>query len=255
MNTVIITGATSCAGLAVSAALIRQGYRVVGVGRTKESCEAAREKLLLEAPGADICFYCGDMMQQREVHRLADELSAHLMRHCEGRLHALINLAGCRRNWYTTTEEGYEQQFSLNHLAGFLLTYRLFPFLKKGNGRVVLTSENPGGTVKMNWMDIMYKKKYKPLAAFRQSRLCGMLFAYAFNIRFAKDGVRACVVPAETAAKDALELCGRESTAKGLYDVLCLRRKYGSAVCRADAERLFSLSERLCDIEYGVYAT
>ncbi len=35
--------------------------------------------------------------------------------------------------------EEYEQQFALNYLAGFLLTYRLLPLLKKANGRVIMT--------------------------------------------------------------------------------------------------------------------
>ena len=33
-----------------------------------------------------------------------------------------------------TTEDGYEQQFALNHLAGFLLTYKLLPYLLKEGG-------------------------------------------------------------------------------------------------------------------------
>ena len=70
-------------------------------------------------------------MQQREVIRISEEITSYLNDKCDGKLYALINNAGCVRSWYMTTEEGYEQQFALNHLAGFLLTYKLLPALIK----------------------------------------------------------------------------------------------------------------------------
>ena len=42
-------------------------------------------------------------------------------KNCDGKLYALLNNAGCARGYYMTTEDGYEQQFALNYLAGFLL--------------------------------------------------------------------------------------------------------------------------------------
>jgi len=284
MRTVIITGATSGIGFAVARALAKLGYHVIGVGRTIENCEAARDKLLSEIPGARIDFFYGDMMQQREVHRLADDLSAHLDRFCGGRLQALINNAGCVRSWYTTSEEGYEQQFSLNHLSGFLLTYRLFPYLKRCNGRMLLTSSSSHKMMKMNWKDIMFKNRYYPLMAYKQSKLCNMLFAYAFNTRFAKEGVRAYAVDpglvnteignkqtgglvnfvwrlrkahgvsADTPAQTYVYLCEQQPGADGLYYYHCRKQKYGWQVNEANAERLFKMSEQLCSIEYEVNA-
>jgi NAD(P)-dependent dehydrogenase (short-subunit alcohol dehydrogenase family) len=116
-------------------------------------------------------------MQQREVVRVADEINQYLNEKCNGELYALINNAGCVRSWYMTTDEGYEQQFALNHLAGFLLTYKLLPALKKAQGRVIMTGSESHKGIKVNWDNIMLLRRYNPLTAYKQSKLCNILFA------------------------------------------------------------------------------
>ena len=90
-----------------------------------------------------------------------------------------------------TTGEGYEQQFALNHLSGFLLTHELLNNLVKGGGSVLITSSGSHKMMKVNWRDIMFQKHYHPLYAYKQSKLCNMLFAYSLNDRFLSHGIRA----------------------------------------------------------------
>ena len=73
MRTVIISGATSGIGLAVARALLAEDWRVIGIGSTPQSCAAALGSLT-EYQKDHALFFSGDMMQQREVNRLADEL-------------------------------------------------------------------------------------------------------------------------------------------------------------------------------------
>ena len=54
-------------------------------------------------------------------------------------------------------------------------------------------------------------------------------------------------VPAETYAF----LCDPANTPEGLYYHLCRERAYSRQVTDQNADRLFSLSERLCGVSYG----
>jgi len=277
---VVVTGATSGIGLEVMRLLAREGHLVFGVGRSAEHCARAREDILASDPGARIEFFAADLMQQDEVLRVAGEMTRRLHETCGGALHALVNNAGCVRGWYMTTAEGYEQQFALNHLAGFLLTHALLPCLSKAGGRVVMTGSQSHRGVRVRWNDVMLRRGYNPLTAYKQSKLCNLLFANGLNDRLAASGVRAYVVdpglvntdignknagglvglvwtlrkrrgaapcvPAKTYAF----LCGQTPAPEGLYYHLCERRSCGTQVTRENAEKLFALSERLCGVKY-----
>lgn len=280
MKTIVITGATSGIGLETARILTRQGCFVIGIGHCKENCERAEENILSENPGAKITYFLADLMQQREVLRVAKEITAFLNTSCNGELYALINNAGCVRSWYMTTDEGYEQQFALNFLAGFLLTYELLPFLQKAGGRIMMTGSESHKGIKVHWDDVMLRRGYNPLTAYKQSKLCNILFAKGLNDRYAESGIRAYVVdpglvntdignkktgglvnfiwtlrkrhgvsptvPAET----YVFLCDQEVAPKGLYYYLCKENIYSKQVTSENADRLFELSERLCGIHY-----
>lgn len=275
---VVVTGATSGIGLAVCGLLLGNGYSVLAVGRCAEHCTGARDALLKKRPNADLAFFSGDLMQQRDVLRVAAEIAAYLDEHCGGCLWGLVNNAGCVRSWYMTTDEGYEQQFALNHLAGFLLTYKLLPYLKNAGGRVLFTSSQSHKHMRMRWHDPMFQKRYHALLAYKQSKLCNLLTAFALNERFQSDGVAAyCVdpglvdtgigskktgwfvdfvwklrrsggAPPETAAKTYGYLLSKIGPPEGLYFGDCRPEPYSAEVNRANADRLYALSEALCGL-------
>ncbi|NLA85343.1 MAG: SDR family NAD(P)-dependent oxidoreductase [Clostridiales bacterium] len=281
MNTVVITGASSGIGLETALLLTQKGYNVLGIGRSEINCNRAKEWILSKNPDANITFYLADLMQQGEITRAADEINEYLNEKCNGKLYALINNAGCVRSWYMTTNEGYEQQFALNHLAGFLLTYKLMPALLKAGGRVIMTGSQSHKGIKINWDNIMLQKRYNPLTAYKQSKLCNMLFAKGLNDRFAIHGIRAYVVdpglvktdignketgalvnfiwslrkrhgvPPSVPAETYAFLCDKKNAPEGLYYCLCKEKKYSRQVTSENADRLFKLSERLCGVHYG----
>ena len=280
MKTIVITGATSGIGLETARILARQGYFIMGIGHSVENCKRAEESILSDNPNAKIAYFTADLMQQREVLQAATTITKYLDENCNGELYALINNAGCVRSWYMTTEEGYEQQFALNYLAGFLLTYELLPSLLRANGRVMITGSESHKGIKVHWDDVMLRRGYNPLTAYKQSKLCNILFAKGLNDRYAQSGVHAYVVdpglvntdignkktgglvscvwalrkrygvspsvPAETYAF----LCGQEGAPKGLYYYLCKEKTYSKHVTGENSDRLFALSERLCGIHY-----
>lgn len=280
MNTILITGATSGIGLASALELAKNNFNIMGIGRDPTRCERAKKEIESRFPNRTVTFFTADLMQQREVNRVCEEISNHIEQHCEGRLFALINNAGCARSWYTTTEEGYEQLFALNHLAGFLLTYRLLPYLLKANGRVIMTGSESHKHMQIRWNDVMFQSRYHPLWAYKQSKLCNILFAKALNDRFAWQGLHAYTVdpglvcteigckntggivslvwsrrkrhgvsPAVPAQTYAF-LCAQEPAPEGLYYHLCKPERYSAQVDWKNSERLFRLSETLCGIHY-----
>ena len=282
MKTIIITGAISGIGLETARVLTSKGFFVIGLGRSEANCRRAREDVLEGNPSGHITFFCADLMQQRDVLRVTDELADFLTEHNNGELYALINNAGCVRSWYTTTDEGYEQQFALNHLAGFLVTHRLLGYLRRGHGRVLMTSSESHKGIQVRWDDVMLREGYNPLRAYMQSKLCNILFARGLNDRFARQGMRAYVVdpglvntdignkatgslvnlfwalrkrhgvsPQVPAATYAF-LCEQAPAPAGLYYHLCREQTYSREVTRANADRLWALSERLCGIAYDM---
>lgn len=280
MKTIIITGATSGIGLATARLLAQGGYTVLGVGRSRDKCRWAEEDILRRNPEAKIQFFVADLLQLHEVSRVAEELTLYLNEYCGGELHALVNNAGCVRSWYMTTDEGYEHQFALNHLAGFALTHALLPLIWRRRGRVIMMGSKSHKGIRMRWQDPMLCRGYNPLRAYKQSKLCNILFAQGFNERFAGYGLRAYVVdpglvrteignketgglvdlvwtlrkrfgvsaavPAETVAY----LCNQEEPPPGLYYYLRKERRYSRQVTAENADKLFALSEGLCGIQY-----
>lgn len=281
MKTVVVTGATDGIGFAVCEVFIQNCYRVIGVGRCAERCAAAQKSLLERYPQADIVFFYGDMMQQRSVRRVASEITGYLDGHGAGKLDALVNNAGCMRSWYATTEEGYEQQFALNYLSGFLLTHLLLPYLQKAQGCILFTSSGSHKMMNMHWKDIMYERRYRPLRAYKQSKLANMLLAFALKTRYAKMGIHVYgvdpglvrtdignkdtgglvnwvwtlrkgkgVAPSVTAQTYRM-LCEQQPAPQGLYYKFCRQERYSRQVNAQNADKLFALSEKLCGINFG----
>ena len=127
----------------------------------------------------------------------------------------------------------------------------------------------------------MLSHRYNPLTAYKQSKLCNILFAKGLNDRYASTGIRAYVVDPglvntdignkETGglvnliwmlrkmhgvsptipAKTYGYLCEQETAPDGLYYYLCKEKIYSKQVTSKNANRLFELSERLCGIYFG----
>lgn len=280
MRTIVVTGATSGIGYAVCSELAGYKYNIIGVGRNDARCENAAEQLKQEHPGVHIKFFCGDLSSQSQVAKAGSEIREYIEDNCNGELFALINNAGCVRSYYMTTEDGYEQQFAVNHLAGFLLTYILMPCLAGNNGIVLITSSASHKMMKMHWNDIMFKKRYNPLLVYKQSKLANMLFVYGLNDRFSDYGIRAygidpglvrtdigfketngivrlvwrlrqkSGISPQVPAKTYSFLCNGNSPQTGLYYRSSKEERYSRYVNKENADRLWTLSEQLCDIKF-----
>ncbi len=272
MKTVVVTGATSGIGFAVCRELLHAGFRVLGIGRSKSRCDDALKSLGVHSE--HMTFFCADLVSLQDVKRVGREIGIYLDSCANGELFALINNAGGVRSYYTTTKEGYEQQFTLNHLSSFLLTHCLFPNLQRGEGRVLFTSSNSHKGMKIHWDDIMFSKRYNPLLAYKQSKLCNVLFAYSLKSYLPAYAVDPGLVKTEIGHKETSGLVNlfwsfrmrggvapsipaktywylltQENPEEGLYYYLCEEKKHSIEVNRENADRLFALSQKLCGIK------
>jgi NAD(P)-dependent dehydrogenase (short-subunit alcohol dehydrogenase family) len=174
-KTAIVTGATSGIGLCTARLLVGKGYAVIGVGRSEERCAAAAEGIAA-ATGAKPAYVVGDLSTTGGCREIARAATAILKAH-GGRLDLLLHVAGTVSSWHASTAEGYELQFAVNHLAPFLLTHLLLPSLMKAEeGRVLVVSSESHRHARIRWEDPMMRTRYGILAAYKQSKLCNVLF-------------------------------------------------------------------------------
>lgn len=278
-KTIVITGATSGIGLAVAKELAKLGYNIIGIGHSEDKCKSAKEEIISSIPNAHIMFYYGDLMQVQEIMRIAELIRTNLEENSDNKLYALINNAGCARSRYTTTDEGFEQLFALNYLAAFLLTQQLFKQLINANGRIIMTGSEAHNRTKVNWNDIMLTNRYRPLFAYKQSKLCITLLAQALNNKYSQYGIHAytvdpglvytdignktgwlvglvwnfrklSAVQPDIPAKTYAYICEAEKPLTEMYYYLCKPQKLSKEVNDANAEKLFALSEQLCGVKY-----
>lgn len=91
---------------------------------------------------------------------------------------------------YTLTEDGFELQFGVNHLAHFLMTNLLLNnnLINENGGRVVVVSSMGHYGGQINYDDLNWTKGYKQWYAYFQSKLANVLFARELNKRMQAQG-------------------------------------------------------------------
>jgi len=181
---VVITGASSGIGLETARVLIRENMHVVGLGRSSEKCDQARDYITHKCPQKKeaLHFIIADLSSQREVKHAAGLIRDHLKALGRPQLDVLINNAGTVASHRIETIDGFELQWAVNYLAPFLLTHQLFSLLNQGHDARILTvsSESHRGA-RIHWKDPNFHTGYNPLRSYKQSKLANVLFTKHFN--------------------------------------------------------------------------
>ncbi len=273
---IIVTGATSGIGLAAVKVLVKSGAFVIGVGRSEERNQQAKDSVLALHPQGKLQYLLADLSSQGQVRALAKEI-IHLLKK-DGTLFidALVNNAGVYLEKKHMTEDGVEKTFTVNHLAPFLLTHELLPLLENADGRVLTVSSYSHYTTPLCLNRIADPWPYIGLLAYKRSKLCNVLFSYELNRRYenitgfsvdpglvntaiaskGSNGISHWVwrirrkqgTTAEVPARTILYLCGEEDIPleQGYYFKDCKPKTPSRNARRPDlASRLWSLSSRL----------
>ena len=184
-QTVIVTGANSGLGYEATRAFARAGAGVVMACRSVDRGEAAAAEIGREIPGADLSVRELDLASLSSVRAFADGF--------DGDLHVLCNNAGVMALPRSETADGFETQFGVNHLGHFALTGLLFDRLRAtaatdGEVRVVTHASGLHERGEIDFDDLQGEHDYDPWAAYAQSKLANVLFAYELDRRLGDMG-------------------------------------------------------------------
>jgi NAD(P)-dependent dehydrogenase (short-subunit alcohol dehydrogenase family) len=191
-KTCVVTGANSGIGLEIARGLAVEGCRVLMVARDQRRGEEARSDVVATTKNDEVELHLCDLSSQHQVRRLAERI----LDRCE-RLDVLVNNAGLTLGRRTSTEDGIETTFAINHLAPFLLTNLLWDRLKQSAPSRVITvaSEAHRGAV-IDFEDPGGERRYSGWRAYQQSKLANILFSRELARRSRGSGVTAtCLHP------------------------------------------------------------
>ena len=173
---VLVTGATDGLGRGVAERLAADGASVHLHGRNADRLDAARQEIAATTGSDRLHIHLADLASLDDVRRLADEVQE-----STDRLDVLVNNAGIGSGRPDSTErqesrDGYELRFAVNYLAGFLLTVRLLPLLRRSApARVVMVSSL--GQAPVDFDDVMLEEDYDGTRAYCQSKLAQVSLA------------------------------------------------------------------------------
>ena len=176
----MLTGASDGIGAAAARRLVRDGHRVVLIGRSPQKTRRIGEEL-------DSPFFIADFADLSQVRRLAEQLR---MQH--PRIDVLVNNAGGIFGDRTPTVDGFEKTFQVNHLAPFLLTNLLMPDLIASGASVITTSSAAARLFgRLDLDDLEGTRRVSASRAYGDSKLANILFTKELHRRFHGEGISA----------------------------------------------------------------
>ena len=171
----IVTGANSGLGYETARALAQHGASVIMACRNLEKANTAAEQIRALDPAGSVRVMQLDLNDLDSVRSFADEFKASYER-----LDLLINNAGIMVPPQGETEQGFETQFGVNHLAHFALTAQLIDLLEAAPGaRIVSVSSSAHRFGQLDFDDLNWQQRgYNAWQAYGQSKLANLLFIY-----------------------------------------------------------------------------
>ncbi|WP_239309659.1 MULTISPECIES: SDR family NAD(P)-dependent oxidoreductase [unclassified Frankia] len=185
---VVLTGATAGIGRSLATRLAAEGYRLFAVGRDPSKAAALRSELAGSGAAAETIV--ADLAAPSGWDAVTERVSA-------GTEHIdiLIHNAGVLVPRHILTDEGWELNLAVHHLAPFALTARLWPLLVAGRPpgagpqdakpRVLCVNSaghhtSLGGHIepRFDFTDPHHMRGYDPFLAYSRSKLANLYFVY-----------------------------------------------------------------------------
>jgi NAD(P)-dependent dehydrogenase (short-subunit alcohol dehydrogenase family) len=191
---IIVTGANSGLGFEAAREFARKGAQTILACRNIERAQRALGQIQAEIPNATAEIMEIDLASLASVRQFAEAFRSKY-----DRLDVLLNNAGIMMAPYSTTEDGFEHQFGVNHLGHFALTGPLIDLLLKTPGSRVVNVSSTGHRIgRMDFGNLMYQEHdgYSPMRAYGRSKLANLLFTYELQRRFESAGADTIAVAA-----------------------------------------------------------
>ncbi|ROO62394.1 NAD(P)-dependent dehydrogenase (short-subunit alcohol dehydrogenase family) [Micromonospora sp. Llam0] len=181
----VVTGANTGIGFDTARMLAAKGAHVVLTYRDKGKGEAALDRIRAGQPPGTVTGAELDLADLDSVTAFADAYRA-----AHDRLDLLINNAGVMAPPLERTRQGFELQIGTNHLGHFALTGELLPLLDAAPAaRVVTVSSLAHWTGGIDLDDLNWRqRRYRPWAAYGQSKLANLLFTLELQRRLTEAG-------------------------------------------------------------------
>ncbi|WP_243319485.1 oxidoreductase [Geothrix sp. SG200] len=180
----VVTGATSGTGFEAARMLAACGATVVLACRNLPKAKAVAQRIQALHPGARVEVQALNLASLTSVRSTAADLLARF-----DRLDLLLNNAGVMVPPYGRTEDGFELQLGTNHFGPFALTGLLLTRLMATPGsRVVTMSSNAHRMGRIYADDLDFERGYRAWAAYGQSKLANLLFAFELQRRLEAAG-------------------------------------------------------------------
>jgi len=190
---IVVTGGASGLGLETARAFAGAGAEVTLAVRRPEQGEEAVADIRRSTGSETVRHAVLDLQRRDSLTAFADAW--------QGPLHALVNNAGVMATPETRTPEGWELQFSNNHLGHMALSLALKSALVAGAddagapSRIVSLSSTGHHYSPVVFDDVMFERRpYDPWSAYGQSKTANSLFAVGVTQRWADEGVLANAV-------------------------------------------------------------
>jgi NAD(P)-dependent dehydrogenase (short-subunit alcohol dehydrogenase family) len=189
-KTVLVTGANSGIGFEAARVFARKGAEVALACRDAVKGEAALAQIRAESPAARVAMLPMDLASLVSVKRAAERFAAD-----HARLDVLCNNAGVMAIPRALTADGFEMQLGVNHFGHFALTGLLLPLLLATEGaRIVTVSSTAHRIGHIHFDDLDGERRYHKWAAYGQSKLANLLFAFELQRRLTARGATAISV-------------------------------------------------------------
>jgi NAD(P)-dependent dehydrogenase (short-subunit alcohol dehydrogenase family) len=180
----IVTGANSGIGLETARALAGAGARVILGCRDVGKGKQAEADILRTHPGASLRCIALDLADLESVRSFASKCLS-----TEPAIDILCNNAGIMMCPRGETKDGFELQFGTNHLGHFALTGLLLDGLQAAeHARVVTVSSLYHRMGRIDFGNLNADRRYDRTAAYQQSKLANLIFAFALARRLAASG-------------------------------------------------------------------
>lgn len=172
----VLTGATSGVGWEAAKALAAHQASIVMINRNQEKSEKACENIR-STYHVECDYLIADFTNLEEVHQVADYL-----KNSDRRIDILINNAGMYCTTKTYTKDHLETVFCVNHLASFILTYKLMEKLKKNPSSRIIQVNSQGHRFNgLNINDLNWESRhYTGLRGYGASKTAQLLTVWEF---------------------------------------------------------------------------
>jgi NAD(P)-dependent dehydrogenase (short-subunit alcohol dehydrogenase family) len=184
-KTALVTGSTDGLGRALALALAADGAHVIVHGRNAERGQAVVDEITAAGKGS-ARFIAADFASMQAVREFADTIAREYPK-----LDLLVSNAGIaflgdqpRR----TSADGYELQFAVNYLAGWVLVNTLRPNLAAAAPSRVINVAS-GSSAPIDFDDVMLEQPGAHARGYGQSKLAQVSMTIELAPRFAEDGI------------------------------------------------------------------